>query len=351
MESTSHGAVKPQNGINPRGRATSEPTINSVNPTFHNSPSRASASLSPGTPPTSRRSKLAASIGRFFRPWKWKRKKKSDKFLATSESLERKLSTRKAREELEEKGILPKAHFVEENGANDVQANGMLSNEPRVAVTVQSSEVPVHDTKYEPDYDNLRNSEDSSSDQDANSTESEDEEELNGVVLHWASKLKRKDSLASKLKSRPSKKDLEDRNIIPVKTEEEIHESREHIGSQLTRRLSLRPSIDDLKARGIIKNASAAEIEQDIEQKKKILNRKLSRRPTVKELREKNILVQFNDYVEVFDVQEYDRRADKPWTRLTPQDKAAIRKELNDFKSYEMEVHEASKQYTRFHRP
>ncbi|CAB3994539.1 Hypothetical predicted protein, partial [Paramuricea clavata] len=135
------------------------------------------------------------------------------------------------------------------------------------------------------------------------------------------------------------------------KTEEELHEKREHIGSQLTRRLSLRPSIDDLKARGIIKNSSAAEIEQDIEQKKKILNRKLSRRPTVKELREKNILVRFNDYVELFDTQEYDRRADKPWTRLTPQDKAAIRKELNDFKSYEMEVHEESKQYTRFHRP
>ena len=27
---------------------------------------------------------------------------------------------------------------------------------------------------------------------------------------------------------------------------------------------------------------------------------------------------------------------------------AAIRKELNDFKSYEMEVHEESKQYTRY---
>jgi len=40
-------------------------------------------------------------------------------------------------------------------------------------------------------------------------------------------------------------------------------------------------------------------------------------------------------------------RADKPWTRLTPEDKAAIRKELNEFKSREMEVHEDSRQYTR----
>lgn len=33
----------------------------------------------------------------------------------------------------------------------------------------------------------------------------------------------------------------------------------------------------------------------------------LSRRPTVKELRKKKI-IGFNEYVEVFDVQEYDRR-------------------------------------------
>ncbi|XP_028406177.1 phosphatase and actin regulator 3-like [Dendronephthya gigantea] len=354
MEETNPGAVWPRGT---RGRATSEPTINNITPVVSDSSSttRASASLAPGTPPPSRRSKFAASIGRFLRPWKWKRKKKSDRFLATSETLERKLSTRKAREELVEKGILPKPQFVQENGSTDVQPNGMLGNDPRTVnaqpckVSYQDPAIPrVHE---QPDYDNLQTRDDSSSDQGDNSAESEDEEELNGIVLQWASKLKRKDSLASKLNQRPSKKDLEERNILPVKSEEELHEKREHIGTQLTRRLSLRPSIDDLKARGIIKNASAAEIEHDIEQKKKILNRKLSRRPTVKELREKNILVQFNDYVEVFDVQEYDRRADKPWTRLTPQDKAAIRKELNEFKSYEMEVHEASKQYTRFHRP
>lgn len=72
----------------------------------------------------------------------------------------------------------------------------------------------------------------------------------------------------------------------------------------------------------------------------------LSRRPTVKELRKKKI-IGFNEYVEVFDVQEYDRRADKPWTRLTPKDKASIRKELNEFKEFEMEVHEDSKVFTR----
>uniref|UniRef100_S4R7S0 Phosphatase and actin regulator n=1 Tax=Petromyzon marinus TaxID=7757 RepID=S4R7S0_PETMA len=77
----------------------------------------------------------------------------------------------------------------------------------------------------------------------------------------------------------------------------------------------------------------------------------LSQRPTVEELREKRILIRFNDYVEVSDAQDYDRRADKPWTRLTAADKAAIRKELNEYKSREMEVHEHSKHLTRFHRP
>uniref|UniRef100_A0A8B9UZM6 Phosphatase and actin regulator 4 n=1 Tax=Anas zonorhyncha TaxID=75864 RepID=A0A8B9UZM6_9AVES len=83
---------------------------------------------------------------------------------------------------------------------------------------------------------------------------------------------------------------------------------------------------------------------------KRRLTRKLSQRPTVAELQARKIL-RFNEYVEVTDAQDYDRRADKPWTKLTPADKAAIRKELNEFKSSEMEVHEESKQFTRYHRP
>ena len=85
MEDSNNGAVRPQNGVNSRERAISEPSINNITPVYQNSSSRGSGSLAPGTPPPSRRSKLAASIGRFFRPWKWKRKKKSDKFLSTSE--------------------------------------------------------------------------------------------------------------------------------------------------------------------------------------------------------------------------------------------------------------------------
>lgn len=51
----------------------------------------------------------------------------------------------------------------------------------------------------------------------------------------------------------------------------------------------------------------------------------LSQRPTVEELREAKILIRFSDYVEVAEAQDYDRRADKPWTRLTAADKVSFR--------------------------
>lgn len=49
----------------------------------------------------------------------------------------------------------------------------------------------------------------------------------------------------------------------------------------------------------------------------------LNQRPTVDELRERKILIRFSDYVEVAKAQDYDRRADKPWTRLSAADKVA----------------------------
>ena len=38
------------------------------------------------------------------------------------------------------------------------------------------------------------------------------------------------------------------------------------------------------------------------------------------ELKERRI-IKFNDYIEVTEVELYDRRADKPWLKLTPKDK------------------------------
>lgn len=56
------------------------------------------------------------------------------------------------------------------------------------------------------------------------------------------------------------------------------------------------------------------------------LSLQLSQRPTVEELREAKILIRFSDYVEVAEAQDYDRRADKPWTRLTAADKVSHHK-------------------------
>lgn len=46
----------------------------------------------------------------------------------------------------------------------------------------------------------------------------------------------------------------------------------------------------------------------------------LSFRPTVGELKERRI-IKFNDYVEVTEAEDFDRKGDKPWMRLTPKDK------------------------------
>lgn len=162
--------------------------------------------------------------------------------------------------------------------------------------------------------------------------------------------VRRRDSLSRFLLQRPQKTELVERNIIHLKTEEDRIEDRQMIGTKLNRRLSLRPTFEELEAKHILLKQTPEELEREKEETKKILIRKLSFRPTIDELKERKI-IKFSDYVEVTDAEEYDRKADKPWTRLTPRDKAAIRKELNEFKSTEMDVHEESRHFTRFHRP
>uniref|UniRef100_A0A8C0ARW5 Phosphatase and actin regulator n=1 Tax=Buteo japonicus TaxID=224669 RepID=A0A8C0ARW5_9AVES len=164
--------------------------------------------------------------------------------------------------------------------------------------------------------------------------EEEDEDEDNSLFTSsLAMKVCRKDSLAIKLSNRPSKRELEEKNILPMQTDEERLELRQQIGTK-----------------GLFCCILSRNEQEEQEEKREIkrrLTRKLSQRPTVEELRERKILIRFSDYVEVADAQDYDRRADKPWTRLTAADKAAIRKELNEFKSTEMEVHELSRHLTR----
>ncbi|XP_072392778.1 uncharacterized protein [Diabrotica undecimpunctata] len=162
-------------------------------------------------------------------------------------------------------------------------------------------------------------------------------------------KLARKESLSLKLALRPDRQELINRNILQIQSDNERQEAKEAIGARLIRRLSMRPTQEELEERNILKKQSPAEEKKQKEEKKRFLLRKLSFRPTVEELKEKKI-IRFNDYIEVTQAHDYDRRADKPWTRLTPKDKAAIRKELNEFKSSEMSVHEDSRHLTRIHK-
>ncbi|XP_019368061.1 PREDICTED: phosphatase and actin regulator 4 isoform X3 [Gavialis gangeticus] len=180
--------------------------------------------------------------------------------------------------------------------------------------------------------------------------EEEDEEEDESLKSTLASKVKRKDTLAMKLGIMATQQEQEAKNSFPRKSKEEWNEIRHQIGTTLIRRLSQRPTAEELEQRNILQQKNEADRQAEKREIKRRLTRKLSQRPTVAELQARKIL-RFNEYVEVTDAQDYDRRADKPWTKLTPADKAAIRKELNEFKSSEMEVHEESKQFTRYHRP
>ncbi|XP_051784948.1 phosphatase and actin regulator 1-like isoform X7 [Erpetoichthys calabaricus] len=409
-----------------------------------------SESLVPGThtPPIRRRSKFA-TLGRLFKPWKW-RKKKSEKFKQTSAALERKISVRQSREELIKRGVLreifekdsgqpiklpcmpgklspplppkkvmicvppggmdptlssyssqkcpqqplaphhhtllpsqlsahphplqygpgpisihqavPSSRVIEE--LNKTLALTMQRLESSGLHTIQGSSldgrpVPTVVIECDDDKENVPNEsdyEDAPSlyrDEDDEDEDEEEDDDDDGSLFTSSLALKvcRKDSLAIKLSNRPSKRELEEKNIIPMQTDEERLEMRQQIGTKLTRRLSQRPTAEELEQRNILKPRNEQEEQEEKREIKRRLTRKLSQRPTVEELREAKILIRFSDYVEVADAQDYDRRADKPWTRLTAADKAAIRKELNEFKSTEMEVHESSRHLTRFHRP
>ncbi|PIO77212.1 RPEL repeat protein [Teladorsagia circumcincta] len=151
-----------------------------------------------------------------------------------------------------------------------------------------------------------------------------------------AAKVFRKDTLALRLDAPPCKDD------ISGQTADDRRTLMHNASIKLARKLSERPSVEELEDRNILKTAAV----RSMEEKRKLLLRKLSFRPTIAQLKEQQI-IQFNDYVEVTQAQAYDRKADKPWTRLTSTDKALIRKELNDFKATEMDVHEESRIFTR----
>ncbi|KAI3419756.1 phosphatase and actin regulator 1 [Globodera pallida] len=80
--------------------------------------------------------------------------------------------------------------------------------------------------------------------------------------------------------------------------------------------------------------------------RRRILIKKLSH-AAFEELRAR--MIKFSEFVEIGEAEQYDRRGDKPWARLTVEQKAQIRRELNDLKA-EMDVHEEARRMTRFHK-
>ncbi|GFW59204.1 phosphatase and actin regulator 2 [Trichonephila clavipes] len=114
-------------------------------------------SQSPTPSPMEAKHSRFTMLRRLFKPWKWKRKKKSDRFEQTSRTLERKISMRSTKEELIKKGVLmpdgtdkdqdskindsvhPTVLSSSQNHAMPVKHNVSLLNLPDV------EEVPSHD--------------------------------------------------------------------------------------------------------------------------------------------------------------------------------------------------------------
>ncbi|GFX63896.1 phosphatase and actin regulator 2 [Trichonephila clavipes] len=78
---------------------------NKVNGAMKTSSVGSNSRSSTPSPMESKHSRFAM-LRRLFKPWKWKRKKKSDRFEQTSRTLERKISMRSTKEELIKKGVL-----------------------------------------------------------------------------------------------------------------------------------------------------------------------------------------------------------------------------------------------------
>ncbi|NWS61060.1 PHAR2 regulator, partial [Chunga burmeisteri] len=273
-------------------------------------------------------------------------------------------------------GLVTKPLLQTEHGTDESSSSMALDSSPDASggdtkslATKEDQEVEAPDQAYSepvgeasdaaapPESESSRESHSSDSDSDGpilyTDDDEDDDDDNTSAESSLASKIRRRDTLAIKLGNRPSKKELEDKNILQRTSEEERQEIRHQIGTKLVRRLSQRPTTEELEQRNILKQKNEEEEQEAKREIKRRLSRKLSLRPTVAELQARRIL-RFNEYVEVTDSPDYDRRADKPWARLTPADKArdkSIRKELNEFKSTEMEVHEESRQFTRWVNP
>ncbi|KAK1157703.1 phosphatase and actin regulator 3-like isoform X1 [Acipenser oxyrinchus oxyrinchus] len=132
------------------------------------------------TPPIRRNSKLA-TLGRIFKPWKW-RKKKNDKLKQNSTALERKVAARQSRDELVRKGL---AEMMDQDsdGKDQDLACGGTPGDPDTP-TQGSSDAEEEEEEEEGEEEgmaplvNLNILEDMGSDKEITSTDSETVGEL-----------------------------------------------------------------------------------------------------------------------------------------------------------------------------
>lgn len=284
------------------------------------------ASLSLGAVPSAKeKKKRRFKFKNMFKPWKWKRKKPAAKIEMVASQIERRISFRPPRDELIAKGIARPEDIAE-------GATVLTPDSPSPSPTPAGG--PAVTTSFSIMVDDDEGGE-------------VEKQQLDVPVDNKFAK--RKDSLGGKLARRLDRGSLREKNIIPA---ENSPNAKLDIVSKLERRLSTRGSKKDLSDRNIIRSETAAQAMARRKSLRGILQRRLSQRMSLKDLKKKGVL-KFHEFVDVYDAanaDDYDRKADKPWTKLTNADKIAIKRELNEFKREEMPVHSESEKYTRFHK-
>ncbi|KNE64736.1 hypothetical protein AMAG_10085 [Allomyces macrogynus ATCC 38327] len=183
--------------------------------------------------------------------------------------------------------------------------------------------------------------------------------------------------LAARIGRRPSKVELQERNIFRGESDESVDSTPggQSVGAPATARTSFterstmlkgclkkRPERTELVEKNILHSdtsypnvdSSLSPVAETLKraQLSDMLNSQLASRPLPSELPPR--LIKFDETVEVlptFRKTEYNRKPDANATfrRLTPRMKMEIREELNDFKKNEMPVHEKSLGNTAFH--
>ncbi|PKU38318.1 phosphatase and actin regulator hypothetical protein [Limosa lapponica baueri] len=104
------------------------------------------------TPPVRRNSKLA-TLGRIFKPWKW-RKKKNEKLKQTSAVLEKKMAARQGRDELIKKGLLEMMEQAKKPSAptEELEDASLPASEdsPQALLVSESTDSPQKQTERNP---------------------------------------------------------------------------------------------------------------------------------------------------------------------------------------------------------